>query len=198
MGTRGPSRRSRQRIDRSRRTDASIGADVSSGRAQHRVDRRECSDRSARTPAPVRARHREERADGLSDPGDAHVDSPGRQSRSSERLRRLIFERKRAVGMTFQGVIIDCGYRVDVLVEGRSAPSTSLIFPIFLSPFLSPAPGRVVKVGPLRTAARGGQTLTGSAPSNAAVEASIPLEDDWTETGIRPPSGKRALSVGPD
>jgi hypothetical protein len=47
--------------------------------------------------------------------------------------------------MTFQGVIIDCGYRVDVLVEGRSAPSTFLIFPIFLSPFLSPALGRVVK-----------------------------------------------------
>jgi hypothetical protein len=44
--------------------------------------------------------------------------------------------------MTFQGVIIDCGYRV---VEGRSAPSTFLIFPIFLSPFVSPALGRVVK-----------------------------------------------------
>jgi hypothetical protein len=25
--------------------------------------------------------------------------------------------------MTFQGLIIDCGYRVDVLVEGRIAPS---------------------------------------------------------------------------
>ena len=47
--------------------------------------------------------------------------------------------------MTFQGLIIDCGYRVDVLVEGRIAPSTFLIFPIFLSPFPLPSARRVVK-----------------------------------------------------
>jgi GxxExxY protein len=35
------------------------------------------------------------------------------------RLRGLTFERQRAVGITYKGLIIDCGYRVDVLVEGR-------------------------------------------------------------------------------
>jgi GxxExxY protein len=31
----------------------------------------------------------------------------------------LTFERQRPVGITYKGLIIDCGYRVDVLVEGR-------------------------------------------------------------------------------
>ena len=35
------------------------------------------------------------------------------------RLRGLTFERQRSVGITYKGFIIDCGYRVDVLVEGR-------------------------------------------------------------------------------
>ena len=35
------------------------------------------------------------------------------------RLRGLTFERQRAVGITYKGLTIDCGYRVDVLVEGR-------------------------------------------------------------------------------
>ena len=34
------------------------------------------------------------------------------------RLRGLAFERQRPVGITYKGLIIDCGYRVDVLVEG--------------------------------------------------------------------------------
>jgi GxxExxY protein len=35
------------------------------------------------------------------------------------RLRGLTFERQRPVGITYKGLSIDCGYRVDVLVEGR-------------------------------------------------------------------------------
>ena len=35
------------------------------------------------------------------------------------RLRGLPFERQRPVGITYKGLIIDCGYRVDALVEGR-------------------------------------------------------------------------------
>jgi GxxExxY protein len=35
------------------------------------------------------------------------------------RLRGLTFERQRPVGITYKGLTIDCGYRVDVLVEGR-------------------------------------------------------------------------------
>jgi GxxExxY protein len=35
------------------------------------------------------------------------------------RLRGLAFERQRPVGITYKGMIIDCGYRIDVLVEGR-------------------------------------------------------------------------------
>ena len=31
----------------------------------------------------------------------------------------LAFERQRPVGITYKGLIVDCGYRVDVLVEGR-------------------------------------------------------------------------------
>jgi GxxExxY protein len=35
------------------------------------------------------------------------------------RLRGLGFERQRPVGITYKGLIIDCGYRLDLLVEGR-------------------------------------------------------------------------------
>jgi hypothetical protein len=35
------------------------------------------------------------------------------------RLRGLAFERQRPVGISYKGLILDCGYRVDVLVEGR-------------------------------------------------------------------------------
>jgi GxxExxY protein len=31
----------------------------------------------------------------------------------------LAFERQRPVGITYKGLIVDCGYRVEVLVEGR-------------------------------------------------------------------------------
>jgi GxxExxY protein len=34
-------------------------------------------------------------------------------------LRGLAFERQRPVGITYKGMIIDCGYRIDVLVESR-------------------------------------------------------------------------------
>jgi GxxExxY protein len=34
------------------------------------------------------------------------------------RLRGLGFERQRAVPLTYKGVTVDCGYRIDVLVEG--------------------------------------------------------------------------------
>ena len=36
------------------------------------------------------------------------------------RLRGLTFERQRPVGVTYKGLIIDCGYRVDVLVDERT------------------------------------------------------------------------------
>jgi GxxExxY protein len=35
------------------------------------------------------------------------------------RLRGLAFERQRPVGITYKGLVIDCGYRVDVLVDDR-------------------------------------------------------------------------------
>jgi GxxExxY protein len=35
------------------------------------------------------------------------------------RLRGLAFERQRPVGLTYNGLVIDCGYRVDVLVNDR-------------------------------------------------------------------------------
>ncbi len=35
------------------------------------------------------------------------------------RLRGLAFERQRVVGIAYKGLIFDCGYRIDVLVEGR-------------------------------------------------------------------------------
>jgi GxxExxY protein len=34
------------------------------------------------------------------------------------RLRGLAFERQRPVGVTYKGLIVDCGFRIDVLVEG--------------------------------------------------------------------------------
>ena len=36
------------------------------------------------------------------------------------RLRGLAFERQRPVGISYKGLIIDCGYRVDVVIEGQS------------------------------------------------------------------------------
>jgi GxxExxY protein len=35
------------------------------------------------------------------------------------RLRGLAFERQRPVGIVYKGSIVECGYRIDVLVEGR-------------------------------------------------------------------------------
>jgi GxxExxY protein len=35
------------------------------------------------------------------------------------RLRGLAFKRQRPVGITYKGLVIDCGYRVDVLVDDR-------------------------------------------------------------------------------
>ena len=35
------------------------------------------------------------------------------------RLRQLRFERQRAIPIFYKGVLVDCGYRVDVVVEGR-------------------------------------------------------------------------------
>ncbi len=35
------------------------------------------------------------------------------------RTRGLAFERQRPVGIAYKGLIVDCGYRIDVLVEGR-------------------------------------------------------------------------------
>jgi GxxExxY protein len=35
------------------------------------------------------------------------------------RLCGLAFERQRPVGIVYKGSIVDCGYRIDVLVEGR-------------------------------------------------------------------------------
>ena len=35
------------------------------------------------------------------------------------RLRGLAFERQRPVGISYKGLIIDCGYRVDVVIEGQ-------------------------------------------------------------------------------
>ena len=35
------------------------------------------------------------------------------------RLRGLAVERQRQVGITYKGFAIDCGYRIDVLVDGR-------------------------------------------------------------------------------
>jgi GxxExxY protein len=35
------------------------------------------------------------------------------------RLRGLVFERQRPVGIRYKGLIIDCGYRVDVVIEGQ-------------------------------------------------------------------------------
>jgi GxxExxY protein len=34
-------------------------------------------------------------------------------------MRGLAFDRQRPVGIAYKGLIIDCGYRLDVLVEGR-------------------------------------------------------------------------------
>ena len=31
----------------------------------------------------------------------------------------LSFERQRPVGITYKGLLVDCGYRIDVLVDGR-------------------------------------------------------------------------------
>jgi len=35
------------------------------------------------------------------------------------RLRKLPFERQRRVGIAYKGLIVDCGYRIDLLVQGR-------------------------------------------------------------------------------
>ena len=35
------------------------------------------------------------------------------------RLRGLTFERQRPVGLAYRGLIVDCGCRIDVLIEGR-------------------------------------------------------------------------------
>jgi GxxExxY protein len=34
-------------------------------------------------------------------------------------LRSLVFERQRAVGITYKGLTIECGYRIDVFIECR-------------------------------------------------------------------------------
>ena len=34
-------------------------------------------------------------------------------------LRGLAFERQRPVGVAYKGIVVDCGYRIDVLVDGR-------------------------------------------------------------------------------
>jgi GxxExxY protein len=34
-------------------------------------------------------------------------------------LQGIAYERQRSVGIAYKGLIVDCGYRIDVLVEGR-------------------------------------------------------------------------------
>jgi GxxExxY protein len=34
-------------------------------------------------------------------------------------LRGLAFERQRPVGIAYKGLVVDCGYRIDIFVEGR-------------------------------------------------------------------------------
>jgi GxxExxY protein len=45
-------------------------------------------------------------------------------------LRGLAFERQRPVGIAYKGLIIDCGYRIDVLVEGRIIVELKSIEPL--------------------------------------------------------------------